>query len=253
MRNTARRSGGQYGRRRDEEYGRDEGDPNQGAGRAQNVDSLIADMAKGFVEAQTKIAGGPEGGPNQEMLAMLEKISRQLSQLQNSSAGVQQPGGQQAGGQQASVQQASVQQPGVQEQQGGQQTQGAGPGKDGPQEELSAIFSRLLAENKADGQQSGGSRQGAGTQQLAGGAQAAGGSGQQSVQSGDNQTGGQAAGGGKSSSAQTAAQALAQAQYELANELEASLTKLKQVISESEKLADKISNLLGQENSSRQT
>lgn len=47
--------------------------------------------------------------------------------------------------------------------------------------------------------------------------------------------------------AQTAAQALAQAQYELSNELEASLKKLKQVISESEKLANKISDLLGEE------
>lgn len=52
-------------------------------------------------------------------------------------------------------------------------------------------------------------------------------------------------------SRQTAAQALAQAQYELADELEASLKKLKQVISESEKLANKISNLLGEENSSQ--
>lgn len=50
---------------------------------------------------------------------------------------------------------------------------------------------------------------------------------------------------------QTAAQALAQAQYELADELEASLKKLKQVISESEKLANKISNLLGEENNSQ--
>ena len=50
---------------------------------------------------------------------------------------------------------------------------------------------------------------------------------------------------------QAAAQALAQAQYELADELEASLKKLKQVISESEKLANKISNLLGEENSNQ--
>lgn len=221
MRNTARRSGGQYGRRRDEEYGRDEGDSKQVAGRGQNTDSLIADMAKGFVEAQAKIANAPDGGPNQEMLAMLEKISRQLSQMQNTSAGAQQPGGQE---------------------QGGQQAQGSGQGKEGRQEELSALFSRLLTDNKAEGQQNDGSRQGADTQQRAGGTKPSG-EQPQSAQKGDE----------KSSSAQTAAQALAQAQYELANELEASLTKLKQVISESEKLADKISNLLGQENGSRQT
>lgn len=46
---------------------------------------------------------------------------------------------------------------------------------------------------------------------------------------------------------QTAKQILAEAQYELANELEESLKKLKQVISESEKIATKMSNLLGQE------
>lgn len=48
----------------------------------------------------------------------------------------------------------------------------------------------------------------------------------------------------------TAAQVLAEAQYELANELDASLKKLKQVISESEKIANKISNLLGEGNAS---
>lgn len=53
--------------------------------------------------------------------------------------------------------------------------------------------------------------------------------------------------------AQTAAQVLAQAQYELSNELEASLQKLKQVISESEKIANKISNLLGEENSTNKS
>lgn len=232
MRNTARRSGGQYGRRRDEEYGRDESDQKQGESRGPNTDSLIADMAKGFVEAQTKIAGAPDGGPNQEMLVMLEKISSQLSQLQNVPVGGQQSGGQE---------------------QGGQHKQGAGQGKEGRQDELSALFSRLLAENKTDGQQSGGSRQGAGTQQQAGSAQFNGGNQQQAGQKSGKQTGGQSTGGENASSAQTAAQALAQAQYELANELEASLTKLKQVISESEKLADKISNLLGQESSSRQT
>ena len=49
---------------------------------------------------------------------------------------------------------------------------------------------------------------------------------------------------------QTAAQALANAQYELANELENSLAKLRQVIGESEKLAEKISQLLGEESTS---
>lgn len=48
---------------------------------------------------------------------------------------------------------------------------------------------------------------------------------------------------------QTAAQMLADAQYELSNELEASLQKLKTVIQESEKIANKINNLLSQSKS----
>jgi len=58
--------------------------------------------------------------------------------------------------------------------------------------------------------------------------------------------------GGGDAATQAAAQALAQAQYELATELEASLQKLRQVIGESERLAGKISSLLGRENGSRQ-
>ena len=255
MRNTARRSGSQYGRRRDEEYGRDEGDSNQVADHRQNTDSLIADMAKGFVEAQARITGGTDVGPNREMLAMLEKISSQLAQLQNASTAVQRPGGQEQAGPQA--QGNSRQQGGQQTQRGGQKqaeqpTPGNGQGKEG-QPELSAIFSQLLADGKNEGKKSAGNRQEDGAQQRAGGAQPDGGGQPQSGPDSDNKAEGQTAGENTSSAAQTAAQALARAQYELANELEASLAKLKQVIGESEKLADKISNLLGQENSSRQT
>ena len=52
---------------------------------------------------------------------------------------------------------------------------------------------------------------------------------------------------------QDAAQMLSQAQYELSNELEASLKKLKEVISESEKIANKISNLIGEEDTSKKS
>ncbi len=234
MRSSGRRSGGTYERRRDEEYGRDE--ESTRPGRGQDADSLIADMAKGFVEAQAKITGAPAGGSDREMLALLAKISRQLDELRSAPAGGQQSPGQERGDNPA---QESAEQE-----------------KSGQQDDLSAIFSRLLAANKSAAgpkQQSGGAQQSAGMQNSAG--QQGGGSRQQS--GGGSQSSGQAnsqgTGGGHSVTAQTAAQALAQAQYELANELEASLTKLKQVISESEKLADRISNLLGQENSSRQT
>ncbi len=240
MRSSGRRSGGQYERRRDEEYGRDE-EPARPR-RGQDADSLIADMAQGFVEAQAKIAGAPAGGGDREMIAILAKISRQLDELKSAQACGQQITGQEQGS--------------------GANQENAAQEKSGRQDDLSAIFSRLLAENKVAAgpkqqggvQQAGGRPNGAGRQD--GGVRQKNGSGQgdsqNSAQSG-NQGGSQVKGGGQSVTAQTAAQALAQAQYELANELEASLTKLKQVISESEKLADRISNLLGQENSSRQT
>lgn len=53
--------------------------------------------------------------------------------------------------------------------------------------------------------------------------------------------------------AQTVPQALAQAQYELSQELDTSLQKLTQVISESENLANRISVLIGEENTGKGT
>lgn len=238
MRTSGRRSGNQQGRRRDEKYGRDEEygreeeygrdaePPGRSAPCAPNADSLIADLAKGFVEAQAKIAGPAAGGGNQEMLAMLDKISRQLDKLQAAPAGQATGPEEGRGGDAREAAGGQGQQPG---QQAGGQSQPA---------ELSAIFSQLLSAGKTTG---------AAPQK---GAQETGRTGQEAGKGGGRQ-GGQA--GGQSVAAQTAAQALAQAQYELANELEASLAKLKQVISESEKLADRISNLLGQEGGSRQT
>jgi hypothetical protein len=218
---SGRRSGGQYGRRRDEEYGQDEETSARPEERGKNADSLIADMAKGFVEAQAKIAGPLAGGDNREMMVLLEKISRQLEELKTAPAGGEN---------------------GREQGQDKRKLEGGGQGQSGQQAgqqaELSAIFSQLLSSGKGTG---------ASPQKPAG--QESG--GQQCQKSADAQ-GNQAAGGG-SVTARTAAQALAQAQYELANELEASLAKLKQVISESEKLADKISNLLGQESGSGQT
>lgn len=219
-RSAGRRSGSQYGRRRGEEFGEEVSDRSEN--RGQSADSLVADMAKGFVEAQAKIASPPTSA-NQDMLALLEKISRQLAELKTSPGGSANMQGQNDRQQGAGAEQQAGQRKNQQNaQQDGQ------PG--GQQAELAAIFSQLLATGKGDGaaQQKNSEQQG-------------------------GQTGEQQAAAGKTVTAQTAAQVLAQAQYELANELEASLTKLKQVISESEKLADRISNLLGQEGGSRQT
>lgn len=217
---SGRRSGGQHGRRRDEEYGRDVETPVRD-NSAKYADSLIADMAKGFVEAQAKMTGPATGGESREVMAILEKISRQLEEMKTSPAA-----GEKAGekGRDKSRQEGGGQGP------AGQQA--------GQQPDLNAIFSQLLSSGKGSGaspQKSGGKESG----------------GQQTAKSGDRQD--NQAAGDNSVTARTAAQAIAQAQYELANELEASLTKLKQVISESEKLADRISNLLGQESGSRQT
>jgi hypothetical protein len=65
--------------------------------------------------------------------------------------------------------------------------------------------------------------------------------------------GGGSASGGNTSPvpAKTVSQVLAQAQYELATELENSLQKLREVINKSEQLANKIGNLLGEENPSK--
>jgi hypothetical protein len=241
-RTSGRRSGSQYGRRRSEEYGRDEEftprggardekSPPQSAAREdgggeQSTDSLIADMAKGFVAAQAQIAGqGAEGG-NQEMLALLDKISRQLAQLQAKAGdGAPQQQGQGGGRQQTG---------------GNQQSSGAQQSGGNQQAELSALFSQLLTGNKADGGEGQGGGQSAGSGQGQAGQNRGAGQGKQGS-------------GGKTVAARSAAQALAQAQYDLANELEASLAKLKQVISESEQLADRIGNLLGQESDSRQS
>ncbi|MEM5771096.1 MAG: hypothetical protein AAGU32_22875, partial [Bacillota bacterium] len=52
--------------------------------------------------------------------------------------------------------------------------------------------------------------------------------------------------------ADTAAQVLAETQYELAKELEASLQKLRKVIEESKQVAQKINDLLGQDGGNKQ-
>lgn len=171
------------------------------------ADSLIADMAKGFVAAQAQMACPPSG--NTEMLRLLEKISSQLDTLQP-------PGP--AGPQQDP--QTQSQTAGQMNKQTGQQPDGSAGSPSSA--EIQNLFSKLMASGKAASPGSDTSNQSSG--------------------------GGAAA---KAVPAQTAAQALAQAQFELSKELEASLGKLKQVISESEELANRIGNLIGQENKSQ--
>lgn len=195
-------------------------------------ETVIADMAKGFLQTQAKLDN------SQEVVDLLHKINGQLENLQGALNGNSRSGGGYSPPQQQQ-QPGGINQPMRQSQspQAGQQALNS-QAEVAP--ELRQLFSMLLANA---GQQN--------NPAAAGGEQGA----QQARQS-QNQSKEQGNGGNNSSNkpiaVQTAAQVLAQAQYELSNELEASLKKLKQVISESEKIANKISNLLGEENSQQQ-
>ena len=154
-----------------------------------------------------------------DIASLLQKISYQLDAMQQT----------ENSGQEADLIAGAA---GVQETEkqngvnSGQQAETNGAGATGQEttEQLQAMFQQLLQNN----------------------------TGTKSKQS-SNENSGQTQGeqGKKQIPAQTAAQVLAQAQYELSNELEASLKKLKQVINESERIANKISTLLGEENNNQ--
>lgn len=202
--------------------------------------AVIADIAQGVMEAQANLAAEKATANNQEILTLLQQINEQLKQQGSSGQLNAQANASNTQGQADEKGQSknqSLQQNKTNQQQQGQQAGSSqNQSNDDPAEELVSqqlqnLFSQLLQGNRTDGQgQMGQNNSGGGNQQ---------GSGQKQQSDKKN-----------SVAVQTAAQVLAQAQYELANELEASLKKLKQVISESEKIANKISNLLGEENSS---
>ena len=218
----------------------------QGQERSQlNDETVIADMAKGFLQAQAKIGNTSQINNSQEVVDLLNKINRQLEGLQVSLNKSGNTGGQFEQTGQQSDQNQQVQQ--SQAQPAGQQVLGSQSEADVSQE-LRNLFSLLLANGSQ--QNTTGSCNTQVPQQNAQSQNP--GQGQEQSQS-QNQS--QNQGGNQNNSTvavQTAAQVLAQAQYELSNELETSLKKLKQVISESEKIANKISNLLGEENSQKQ-
>lgn len=209
----------------------------QNQDRSQQVDEkVIADMAKGFLQAQSNLNNPSCTGNSQEVVNLLNKINYQLSSLQealnvnNSNPGGQgSPSSQQTGESQQSQE--------LQYQQGGQQSENSQPENDVSQE-LRNLFSMLL---KNDNRQNNQINPNKGTNDTSSQNQRQGQSNSQNNRQNNS-----------SIAVQTAAQVLAQAQYELSNELEASLNKLKQVISESEKIANKISSLLGEENSQSQ-
>ncbi len=208
----------------------------QNQDRSQQVDEkVIADMAKGFLQAQANVNNTSCTVNSQEVVDLLNKINYQLTSLQGALNVSNNSGGQASQSPQQTGESQQFQ--GSPNQQGGQQAENLQSENDVSQE-LRTLFSMLL---KNDNKQNNQTNSNQGTNDN----------------STQNQQQGQANGqnnrqNSNSIAVQTAAQVLAQAQYELSNELEASLNKLKQVISESEKIANKISSLLGEENSQSQ-
>lgn len=162
-----------------------------------NYEKLVADMTKGFFEAQSQ-ANKPQNN-NQDMITLLEKLSMQIDTMKNNLDN---------NAPNNSSNEATTQ---------GQETISAQTLKD--------LFSSILQTdaNKQNLQQDSSQNKNSDSSQP--------------QEKNSNKV-----------AVQAAAQVLAQAQYELSNELEASLTKLRQVISKSEKIADKISSLLGSDN-----
>ncbi|MDF2502195.1 MAG: hypothetical protein K0Q77_2909 [Anaerosporomusa subterranea] len=194
-----------------------EAEQNQNQNQNQGTNDLIASMAKGLAQVQT-------GAPAQsDVLGMLNQISQQLSQLQGPAQPMNQGQNQIAGGSQQGQNGGTVQNT-ILPYQGSANSQGSGSQQTDPVADLQRLVSQLLQNNQQ--QQLPQANSNAGSNQ-------AGGSSNQQIQ--------------QPTAVKTAAQALSEAQYELSVELENSLQKLKQVISESEKLADKIGNLLGEE------
>ncbi|MBP2649794.1 MAG: hypothetical protein H6Q74_619 [Firmicutes bacterium] len=195
------------------------------------VDSLITDLAKGFALAQDKIEKNP---PDKEMLQLLGNISKQLERLskQNDNAvsgqanDAKSNSGVESADSAANRGQANVSK---------EQQAGAVTTNDGQQnEKLQAIIRTLFQENKNNSTNN----------SIVNGADQGMAQAQANSQNNNNQN--------DNSVMQTAAQALSQAQYELSEELRLSLNKLKQVIDESEKIANKISVVLDEQNNSQQ-
>ena len=205
------------------------------------VGNMIESMPTGSAQMET-------GGKPQDLLGMLSQISQQLNQLQGGQAQANQQQGQGASssptnnlqGQSQSLSQGNYQQPSPN--QGGPMPANIAGQSQQPSsvEQLQQMLNQLLQNGQAQGSTGAvGNQTNSITQQRSNVAQQGIGVAQQ--------VGGTANRPRRATVVKTAAQALSEAQYELSVELENSLQKLKQVISESEKLADKISKILGEE------
>lgn len=187
-----------------------------------NTDSLIADMAQGFIQAQANTVNNASKLSNKDVISLLEKVNNQLEEIKGSTKEKQNVGNQTQGDQSSnkkSTQQEEVKQ------------SVSSSNKEKTDQELLKQLKELV----------GATLQGKGSNENSINTS----SKSQNDSSENSDTKNQQK---SSMPAQIASQVLAQAQYELANELENSLEKLKQVIKKSEKVATNISNLLGEEN-----
>ncbi len=212
-RRTARRSM-HLGRTNEERPIKDDDDyKNNG-----DTNKVIADMAQGFIQAQTKV----DSGNNKEIIALLEKLNSNLEEMKSSNDDSKKNISSDAGKNTDSSSSKKLLQAKLSEQllQNGKKDQGD---KELLQE-LKTLVSAML-QDKSNSEDNSSKSQTDDTKNS-----------DMKQQQQD------------SMAVQTVSQVLAQTQYELANELETSLQKLKEVISKSEKVATNISHLLSKEN-----
>lgn len=183
-------------------------------------DSLIADMAQEFIQAQAVMADKAMSVNNLEIALLMQKVNDQLEELKRSTPNSTQTGEQSNKSSTAQVSSQENATSGAAQDNSTQQADG------GSSKDLQALLTSVLQGKNNNGNSANTSS---------------------NTQSNDvnKSNGGQSP--QNTMAVQNVSQVLAQAQYELANELETSLKKLKQVISESEKIANKISKLLGEE------
>jgi len=192
-------------------------------------DSMIADVAQGFIQAQANMNNKGADYNNLEIALLLQKCNNQLEEIRRSAQGNSSDN--QAGEQNnknATVQDSNSQSQG---EQGGQDNSQQQVASSPPQDLQGLLMTMLQGKNNNENSTAKASNmQNSDMNKTSGG------------QNKQNKV-----------DVQTVSQVLAQAQYELANELENSLKKLKQVISESEKLANNINNLLGEQATNNKT
>lgn len=178
-----------------------------------DTNSLIADMAQGFIQAQAKVSNNTSSVSNKDkdIISLLEQLNSNLEEIKSSSDKINN---------QSSSKKATAQQDETES-----STKDDNKKQDDKEllKELKNLVSTMLQGSNSEDSSL-------------------------KSQSNDTKKSDMKQQQQDSMAAQTVSQVLAQTQYELANELENSLQKLKEVISKSEKVATNISHLLSKEN-----